>query len=132
MNILFPFTGNASTRRLSSAGSKEESHFLRASMDSFDSMFPERRGSGEPTMSPYFLKSMTPSTFESALRQKDGEIASYVSRLVSISVPLLFFHGVNMLLVLLVQHDASFFRRCQVGSPHVHFDTKPCDGNFKK
>lgn len=74
------------TRRLSNAGSMEESHFLQASLDSSDSVFPERRGSGEPTMSPYFLKSMTPSAFESALRHKDGEIASYVSRLVGISV----------------------------------------------
>ncbi|ONK69066.1 uncharacterized protein A4U43_C05F18930 [Asparagus officinalis] len=71
-------------RQLSSAGSMEESHFLQASLDSSDSFLSERRGSGEFTMSPYFLKSMTPSAFEAALRQKDGELASYVSRLSSL------------------------------------------------
>jgi hypothetical protein len=35
-------------------------------------------------MSPYYMKSMTPSAFESALRQKEGELASYMSRLVSV------------------------------------------------
>lgn len=76
--------GNVPTRKLSTAGSIEESHFLQASLDSFDSVFSERRGSGEVTMSPYFLKSMTPSAFEAALRQKDGELASYISRLTSL------------------------------------------------
>ena len=32
----------------------------------------------------YYLRSMTPSAFESALRQKDGELASYMSRLASL------------------------------------------------
>ncbi|KAF6134165.1 hypothetical protein GIB67_013562 [Kingdonia uniflora] len=71
-------------RKLSSAGSLssiEESFFLQASLDSSDS-FSERRHS-EVTMTPYFLKSMTPSTFEATLRQKDGELASYMSRLIS-------------------------------------------------
>ena len=80
----FPTAG-----KLPSAGSlgrMEQSHFLQASLDSFDSVFSERRGSGEATMSPYFLKSMTPSAFEAALRQKDGELASYVARLVIIFV----------------------------------------------
>ena len=95
MHILFLFAGNVLARKLSSAGSlgsMEESHFLQASLNSFDSVFSERRGSGEAIMSPYFLKSMTPSAFEAALRQKDGELASYVSRLVNIFV-LLFFHS---------------------------------------
>ncbi|XP_058227028.1 golgin candidate 5 [Rhododendron vialii] len=73
-------------RKLSSAssvGSMEESFFLQASLDSSDS-FSERRNPGEPTMSPYFMKSMTPSSFEAALRQKEGELASYMSRLASL------------------------------------------------
>jgi hypothetical protein len=72
------------TRKLSSAsslGSMEESYYLQASLDSSDS-FADRRNAGEATMSPYFMKSMTPSTFEAALRQKEGELASYMSRLV--------------------------------------------------
>ncbi|XP_048328426.2 golgin candidate 5 isoform X2 [Ziziphus jujuba] len=76
--------GNLS-RKLSSAsslGSMEESYFLQASLDSSDTL-SERRNAGEATMSPYYLKSMTSSTFESALRQKEGELASYMSRLES-------------------------------------------------
>ncbi|KAJ6792382.1 putative golgin candidate 5 isoform X1 [Iris pallida] len=79
--------GNAPIRKLSSAGSMdsmEQSLFLQASLNSSDNFFSERRNSGETTMSPYFLKSMTPSAFEAALRQKDGELASYVSRLTSL------------------------------------------------
>ncbi|KAJ4836943.1 Golgin candidate 5, partial [Turnera subulata] len=70
-------------RKLSSAssrGSLEESYFLQASLDTSDSS-SERRNHGEITMSPYYLKSMTPSAFEAALRQKEGELASYMSRL---------------------------------------------------
>lgn len=59
----------------------EESYFLQASLDSSDS-FSERRNAGESTMSPFYMKSMTPSAFEAALRQKEGELASYMSRLV--------------------------------------------------
>ncbi|KAK9281769.1 hypothetical protein L1049_004674 [Liquidambar formosana] len=73
------------TRKLSSASSvssMEESYFLQASLDSSDS-FSERRNPGETIMSPYYMKSMTPSSFEAALRQKEGEIASYMSRLAS-------------------------------------------------
>lgn len=73
------------TRKLSSAsslGSIEESYFLQASLDTSDSL-SERRNTGEATMSPYYMKSMTPSAFESALRQKEGELASYMSRLAS-------------------------------------------------
>lgn len=72
------------TRKLSSAssvGNIEESFFLQASLDSSSSLL-ERRNSGEATMSPYYLKSMTPSAFEASLRQKEGELASYMSRLV--------------------------------------------------
>ncbi|KAL4626106.1 hypothetical protein ACB092_05G071800 [Castanea dentata] len=74
------------TRKLSSAsslGSMEESYYLQASLDSSDS-FSERRNAGEVTMSPYYMKSMTPSAFEAALRQKEGELASYMSRLASL------------------------------------------------
>lgn len=72
------------TRKLSSAssvGSMEESYFLQASLDSSEG-FSERRNAGEATISPYYMKSMTPSAFEAALRQKEGELASYMSRLV--------------------------------------------------
>ncbi|PON88412.1 TATA element modulatory factor 1 DNA binding [Trema orientale] len=74
--------GNLS-RKLSSAsslGSMEESYYLQASLDSSDSL-SERRNAGEATMSPYYMKSMTPGAFEAALRQKEGELASYMSRL---------------------------------------------------
>lgn len=62
----------------------EESYFLQASLDSSNS-FSERRNAGEATMSPYYMKSMTPSAFEASLRQKEGELASYMSRLVWIT-----------------------------------------------
>ncbi|KAK4780336.1 hypothetical protein SAY87_016442 [Trapa incisa] len=73
------------TRRLASTGSLssiEESYFLQASLDSSDSM-SERKNLVGMNMSPYYVKSMTPSTFEAALRQKEGELASYTSRLAS-------------------------------------------------
>ncbi|XP_062232121.1 golgin candidate 5-like [Phragmites australis] len=79
-------TRNAPLRKLSSAGSinsLEESHFLQASLDLSDNTSLERRMSSESNMS-YYLRSMTPSAFESALRQKDGELASYISRLDSL------------------------------------------------
>ncbi|KAL3528733.1 hypothetical protein ACH5RR_008055 [Cinchona calisaya] len=38
---------------------------------------------GEGSLSPYYTKSITPGAFESALRQKQGELASYMSRLAS-------------------------------------------------
>lgn len=68
------------TRRLSSASSlssMEESYFLQASLDSSDNL-SDRRNAFEGIVSPYFMKSMTP-----ALRQKEGELASYMSRLAS-------------------------------------------------
>lgn len=61
----------------------DESVFLQNSLDSSDGHSSERRTSGEMTLSPYYLKSMTPNAFEAALRQKDGELASYTSRLAS-------------------------------------------------
>lgn len=67
----------------SSLGSMEESFFLQASLDSSDN-FSERRNTGEPPMSPYYMKSMTSSSFEALLRQKEGELASYMSRLASL------------------------------------------------
>ncbi|XP_019425040.1 PREDICTED: golgin candidate 5-like isoform X2 [Lupinus angustifolius] len=66
----------------SSLASVEESYFLQASLDSSNG-FSERRNPGEPSMSPYYMKSMTPSSYESVLRQKEGELASYMSRLAS-------------------------------------------------
>jgi hypothetical protein len=83
------FEENAPNRKLSSVGSLEESHFLQASLDLSDSSSLERRMSAESNMS-YYLRSMTPSAFESALRQKDGELASYMSRLVCICILLTF------------------------------------------
>ncbi|KAF6997528.1 hypothetical protein CFC21_013741 [Triticum aestivum] len=76
-------TKNAPQRKLSSVSSMEESHFLQASLDLSDSASLERRMSADSNMS-YYLRSMTPSAFESALRQKDGELASYMSRLASL------------------------------------------------
>ncbi|KAK9069750.1 hypothetical protein SSX86_010144 [Deinandra increscens subsp. villosa] len=73
------------TKKLSNAsslGSMEESFYLQASLDSSDTL-SERRNHGEPIMSSYYLKSMTPNAFEAALRQKEGELASYMSRLAS-------------------------------------------------
>ncbi|XP_043704554.1 golgin candidate 5-like [Telopea speciosissima] len=83
---LYAENGNVSIRKLSSAGSlssMEESFFLQTSLDSSGSL-SERRHPFETTMTRYYLKSMTPSTFEAALRQKDGELASYMSRLASL------------------------------------------------
>jgi chromosome segregation ATPase len=37
----------------------------------------------EATMSPYYMKSITPSAYEATLRQKEGELASYMTRLAS-------------------------------------------------
>lgn len=78
-------------RKLSSAsslGSMEESYFLQASLDSSDK-FSEKRSMPEATMSPYYMKSITPSAYEATLRQKEGELASYMSRLVGVeNIPL--------------------------------------------
>ncbi|XP_071713921.1 golgin candidate 5-like [Rutidosis leptorrhynchoides] len=76
---------NGLSRRLSSASSlssMEESFYLQASLDSSDTP-PERKNPGDATMSSYYLKSKTPNAFEAALRQKEGELASYMSRLAS-------------------------------------------------
>lgn len=73
-------------RKLSSAsslGSMEESYFLQASLDSSDKS-SEKRSMPEATMSPYYMKSITPSAYEATLRQKEGELASYMSRLVGV------------------------------------------------
>ncbi|KAF3779259.1 Golgin candidate 5 [Nymphaea thermarum] len=81
---------DTSLRKHSSAGSlrnMEESFYLQASLDSFDSATPEIKTLAEAAMSPYSGKSMTPSAMEhieSTLRQKDGELSSYMSRLVSL------------------------------------------------
>ncbi|KAK2654796.1 hypothetical protein Ddye_014652 [Dipteronia dyeriana] len=80
------FENGSLSRKLSSAsslGSMEESHFLQASLDSSDSL-SERRNLAEATVNPYYMKSMTPSAFEATLRQKEGELASYMSRLASL------------------------------------------------
>ncbi|KAI3775074.1 hypothetical protein L1987_49642 [Smallanthus sonchifolius] len=75
-------TDNGLNRGLSSASSlssMEESFYLQASLDSSDTL-SERRNTGETS---YYLKSKTPNAFEAALRQKEGELASYTSRLAS-------------------------------------------------
>ncbi|CAH8258850.1 unnamed protein product [Arabidopsis lyrata] len=79
------FENGCLPRKLSSAsslGSMEESYFLQASLDSSDK-FSEKRSMPEATMSPYYMKSITPSAYEATLRQKEGELASYMSRLAS-------------------------------------------------
>ncbi|CAA6671613.1 unnamed protein product [Spirodela intermedia] len=79
--------GDVSLRKLSSAGSlssMEESFFLQTSLGSSEDIISERRSPTDATMSPYFLKSMTPNAFEATLRQKEGELASYISRLASL------------------------------------------------
>ncbi|XP_023007438.1 golgin candidate 5-like [Cucurbita maxima] len=65
----------------SSLGNMEESYFLQASLGSSD-----RKITGDIAMGPYYMKSMNPSSFEAALRQKEGELTSYVSRLKSIEM----------------------------------------------
>ncbi|CAH2068027.1 unnamed protein product [Thlaspi arvense] len=79
------FENGGLPRKLSSAsslGSMEESYFLQASLDSSDK-YSEKRSMPEATMSPYYMKSITPSAYEATLRQKEGELASYMSRLAS-------------------------------------------------
>ncbi|XP_023533525.1 golgin candidate 5-like isoform X2 [Cucurbita pepo subsp. pepo] len=65
----------------SSLGNMEESYFLQASLGSSD-----RKITGDIPMGPYYMKSMNPSSFEAALRQKEGELTSYVSRMKSIEM----------------------------------------------
>ncbi|PWA98336.1 TATA element modulatory factor 1 DNA binding protein [Artemisia annua] len=75
---------NGLTCRLSSSGSlssMEESFFLQASLDSSHDF--SERSPRESTVVSYYIKSMTPHAFQLALRQKDGELASYISRLAS-------------------------------------------------
>ncbi|XP_052181341.1 golgin candidate 5 isoform X1 [Diospyros lotus] len=82
----FGFENGKLNRKLSSASSlssMEESFFLQASLDSSDT-FSEHRNHGDMPISPYFVKSFTPSAFEATLRQKEGELASYISRLASL------------------------------------------------
>ncbi|KAJ0458877.1 putative TATA element modulatory factor 1, TATA binding protein [Helianthus annuus] len=76
-------SANGLTRRLSarSLSSMEESFFPRAIVDSYHTF--SERSHREPTISPFYLKSMTPDAFQAALRQKEGEVASYMSRLAS-------------------------------------------------
>ncbi|CAA7025784.1 unnamed protein product [Microthlaspi erraticum] len=79
------FENGGLPRKLSSAsslGSMEESYFLQASLDSSD-RFSEKRSMAEASLSPYYMKSITPSAYEATLRQKEGELASYMSRLAS-------------------------------------------------
>ncbi|KAG6418287.1 hypothetical protein SASPL_120489 [Salvia splendens] len=74
------------TRKISSASSlnsMEESFFLQTTLGSSET-FSENRIVGDDAMSPYYMKSVTSNTFEAALRQKEGELASYASRLASL------------------------------------------------
>jgi len=82
---------NNHLRRFSSAtsiGSMEESFYLQASLDSStEQALPDRKSTSEVTGSPYFGKSIMPTTLEhleTTLRQKDGELSSYMARLVSL------------------------------------------------
>lgn len=76
-------------RRFSSAGSSssmEESFYLQASLDPSLEQAPiDRRSTGE--LGAYFGKSFAPATIEhleAILRQKDGELSSYMTRLASL------------------------------------------------
>ncbi|KAH6781393.1 golgin putative 5 [Perilla frutescens var. frutescens] len=74
------------TRKISSASSlssMEESYFLQTTLGSSEN-WSEHRSAGDGAMSPYYMKSVTSNTFEAALRQKEGELASYASRLASL------------------------------------------------
>ncbi|KAG6388398.1 hypothetical protein SASPL_149823 [Salvia splendens] len=74
------------TRKISSAsslGSMEEGFFLQTTLGSSET-FSENRSVGDGAVSPYYMKSVTSNTFEAALRQKEGELASYASRLASL------------------------------------------------
>lgn len=82
---------NNHLRRFSSAtsiGSMEESFYLQASLDSStEQVLPDRKSTSEVTGSPYFGKSIMPTTLEhleTTLRQKDGELSSYMARLASL------------------------------------------------
>lgn len=82
---------NNHLRRFSSAtsiGSMEESFYLQASLDSStEQALPDRKSTSEMTGSPYFGKSIMPTTLEhleTTLRQKDGELSSYMARLASL------------------------------------------------
>ncbi|KAK6153648.1 hypothetical protein DH2020_013287 [Rehmannia glutinosa] len=71
------------TRKISSASSlssMEESYFLQTTLGSSENL-SEHRSAVEGSVSPYYMQSMTSSTFEAALRQKEGELASHTSRL---------------------------------------------------
>jgi len=68
-------------------------------------------------MNPYYMKSMTPSAFESALRQKEGELASYMSRLVCIAFFLNFMLKVLLVITYLhavccIVHSGAEFSQC--------------------
>lgn len=74
------------TRKISSASSlssMEESYFLQTTLGSSEN-WSEHRSAGDGAISPYYMKSVTSNTFEAALRQKEGELASYASRLASL------------------------------------------------
>lgn len=82
---------NNHLRRFSSAtsiGSMEESFYLQASLDSStEQALPDRKSTSEVMGSPYFGKSIMPTTLEhleTTLRQKDGELSSYMARLASL------------------------------------------------
>ncbi|GER45002.1 golgin candidate 5 [Striga asiatica] len=79
------FENGSLSRKISSASSlssMEESYFLQTTLGSSEN-FSERRSMAEGPVSPYYMKSMTTNTYEAALRQKEGELASYTSRLAS-------------------------------------------------
>ncbi|CAA0834622.1 Golgin candidate 5 [Striga hermonthica] len=79
------FENGSLSRKISSASSlssMEESYFLQATLGSSENL-SERRSMAEGPVSPYYMKSMTTNAYEAALRQKEGELASYTSRLAS-------------------------------------------------
>jgi hypothetical protein len=104
----------------------EESYYLQASLDTSDSL-SEQRNFGEATMNPYYMKSMTPNAFESALRQKEGELASYMSRLVCIAFFLNFMLKVLLVITYLhavccIVHSGAEFSQCVSCVDMLHLD----------
>ncbi|CAA0822370.1 Golgin candidate 5 [Striga hermonthica] len=79
------FENGSLSRKISSASSlssMEETYFLQNTLGSSENL-SEHRSMAEVPISPYYIKSMTTSTYEAALRRKEGELASYTSRLAS-------------------------------------------------
>ncbi|AAF09048.1 unknown protein; 70672-76070 [Arabidopsis thaliana] len=71
------------TARINSSAVSEQLPIARQNSAFENDKFSEKRSMPEATMSPYYMKSITPSAYEATLRQKEGELASYMTRLAS-------------------------------------------------